>query len=655
MPEGYLTFLEAKSLQLMLFGGKGGSGKTTSAAATAVHLAGYSPDRKILVVSTDPAHSLGDSFDYPIGDKITPVPGVENLWALEIDATRLLEEFKEEHGEVIKKLADRGTYFDRDDIADFLNLSLPGLDELMAIIKVADILKSDRYDLIILDTAPTGHTIGLLALPEQMVKWIHLMDLMQEKHRYLAKQFAGRYIKDDADQFLETMTRDVERVKSLLKDSRATEFIPVTIPEPMSISETERLVATLQDYKIPVRSIIVNRLMGEQKCIFCSARREDQGRYIREIDEKFAGCNLIRMPLFPHEIRGVEALREFGDFPFGTNRLLQRVTPISTDQRRKIRENQHPKISLDQRLQFIFFGGKGGVGKTSTAAATALKMAQQYLNKRVLAFSTDPAHALSDSFACPVGDRVTPVGGVDNLYALELNAARLLDDLKREYRADIDEVFDKFLGGHIDVKFDWEVMAELIDLSPPGLDEIMALKKIMDFVEDEAYDLYVIDAAATGHLLRFLELPDLVRDWLKTLFKILIKYKGVVKLTKTAQTMVDLSKSVRKIQETLTDPEKSEFVTVAMPEAMGTLEMEDLLSSLKRLKIPCRRIVMNMVIPPTQCGFCASKGDEQQRYIQQTQARFPDYTVTEIPLFPHEIKGTENLKELSEVIYGEND
>ena len=360
------------------------------------------------------------------------------------------------------------------------------------------------------------------------------------------------------------------------------------------------------------------------------------------------------MPLFSHEIRGVEALREFGGFLFGTRRPPQGGAPIRTDQCPEMSGDQRPKISLDPRLQFIFFGGKGGVGKTSIAAATALKMAGQHPDKKVLAFSTDPAHALSDSFACAVGDMVTPVGGLDNLYALELNAARLLDDLKQEYRADIDEMFERFLGAHIDIRFDREVMTELIDLSPPGLDEMMALKKIMDFVEDEAYDLYILDTAATGHLLRFLELPDLARDWLKALFKLLIKYKGVVKLTKTAQTMVDLSKSVRKIQETLTDPERSAFVTVAIPEAMGTLEMEDLLSSLKRLHIPCRHILMNMVIPPTPCSFCASKREEQQRYIHQTEVGFPEYTVAEIPLFPHEIRGTEHLKALSEVMYGEN-
>ena len=670
----FSSLLDNENLRLIIFGGKGGSGKTTSCAATAVHFSQGYDNKRILIVSTDPAHSLGDSFDCSIGNKIIPVPSVKNIWAIEIDAAKMLEEFNAKHGTIIKKLADRGTYFDTKDINDIFSLSLPGLDEIMAIIRIADILKSGDYDLIVLDTAPTGHTINLLALPEQLVRWIQVMDLMQEKHRYLSKQFAGRYVKDDADEFLETMSKDVERVKSLLKNSQTTEFIPVTIPEPMSISETERLLKALRRFRIPVRSIIINRLMGEGECVFCSSKRREQQGFLAEMDGKFAGYNLVKMPLFPHEIRGVGSLREFAGILFGKSYHYQparRVEPVRYSECRnsgvlqafisrvepspEIPPTSSAKMSdlLEKDLQFILFGGKGGVGKTSMAAATALKMAEQHPDKKILTFSTDPAHALSDSFGCPIGNKVTLIEGSDNLYALEIDAARLLEDFKQEYRADIEEVFDKFLGGKMDIKFDREVMTELIELSPPGLDEIMALKQIMDFVDDGQFDQYILDSAATGHLLRFLELPNLVKDWLKTLFKLLLKYKGVVKLTHTAETMLELAKSVRRIQETLMDPIRTEFVMVAIPEAMGILEMERLLSALKKLKIPCQHIVINMVIPPTECSFCASKREEQQGHIQKAKVQFSDYLFTEIPLLPYEIKGIDRLNNFSKIIYKE--
>jgi len=262
-----LKFLDNPDLQFILFGGKGGSGKTTSAAATALHLSKMKPEKKILVISIDPAHSLGDSFDLIIGNKITPIAG--NIWGYEIDAEELLKKYKAEHGAIIKKMAERGTFFDQEDIESFFLMSLPGLDEVMAIIKIANILNSREYDLIILDTAPTGHTTVFLSLPEKMEKWVEVVDMMMEKHRFMAKRFTGKYVKDECDEFLESQKHDVSKVKKLLTDSKTTEFVPVTIPEPMSIYEIERLVQLLENTRIPVNSVIANRIIIEDdKCPF---------------------------------------------------------------------------------------------------------------------------------------------------------------------------------------------------------------------------------------------------------------------------------------------------------------------------------------------------------------------------------------------------
>lgn len=650
------SFLENQELQLILFGGKGGSGKTTSAAATALYRAQTNNNKNILAVSTDPAHSLGDSFGVPIGDKITTINSMGNLWGLEINAPKLLEDFKQRHEPAIKKMADRGTYFDQQDIAEFFSLSLPGLDEVMAIIEIANILKSGQHDLIILDTAPTGHTINLLALPEQMEKWIKVFDLMQEKHRYMWRHFTGKkYVKDDADEFIEMMTQDIGRVKSLLSNPKTTEFVPVTIPEPMSIFETERLLAVLKGHKISVKSIIANRVIDEGvDCPFCLSRIREKEKYIKEMEEKFALYNLLKIPLFPGEIRGIGALKEFIEILQGDNGNYHYKVgpPLQIEWQKSPGVRTRIPAPLRKDREFILFGGKGGVGKTSLAAATALWIARAEPSKKVLAFSTDPAHALSDSFGCPIGDKITPIKGEQNLFALEINAAKLLEDFKEEYREDINEIFDRFLTGGIEVTFDREVMTELISLAPPGLDEIMALDKIIELREAREFDLFILDSAATGHLIRFLELPDLIRDWLKTLFKMLLKYKGMVRLTKVAERLLKQSKNLRKIQETLTDPLRSEFIAITIPEAMGVLEMERLLSSLTKLKIPCHHIIINMVIPLTDCSFCSFKRNEQQRYVQAIRNNFAGYMVTEIPLFPHEIKNRERLTALAAVMYG---
>ena len=647
-----LKFLDNPDLQLILFGGKGGSGKTTSAAATALHLSKIKPDKKILVISIDPAHSLGDSFDLTIGNKITPIVG--NIWGYEIDANELLEKYKAEYGAIIKKIAERGMYFDEEDIENFFLMSLPGLDEVMAIIKIANILHSKEYDIIILDTAPTGHTTVFLSLPEKMEKWIEVVDMMMEKHRFIARRFTGKYVEDGCDKFLKSQKDDVNKVKKLLTDSKTTEFVPVTIPEPMSIYEIERLVQLLKNTRIPVNSIIANRIIIEDnKCYFCSVRKKEQEKYVNKIEEKFGSYNLLKMPLFPKEIWGIEDLTSYGEILFGENR--DRPYLVSTKTLSKISPLPEGgmKDLLEKNLKLIIFGGKGGVGKTSIASAAALQLDRHNKEKKVLIFSTDPAHALSDSFNQHIGNEFTLVNETENLYALELDARQILDDLREEYRGDIEEVFNKFSASGMDIKFDKEVMEELITLTPPGLEELMAMKKITELMKASDYDLFVMDSSASGHLLRFLEMPGIVMEWLKTIFRLLLKYKGVINLSKihSIENLLDLSRDVRNTQEILANSETTEFVIITIPEEMGVRETKDLSSSLCNLKIPSSHTIINMIIPLSDCDFCKAKRQEQQKYIQSIESRVDDGSIISIPLFQHDIRGKDSLNKLAEIMF----
>ena len=551
-------------------------------------------------------------------------------------------------------MAERGTFFDKEDIENFFVMSMPGLDEVMAIIKIANILNSREYAVIILDTAPTGHTSVFLSLPEKMLKWVEVADMMMGKHRYISKSFRGKYIKDECDEFLQLQKNDVGKVKKLLTDSKTTEFVPVTIPEPMSIYEIERLVLLLEKARIPVNSVIANRIITEDnKCNFCLARKKEQEKYIKEIEEKFACYNLLKMPLFPREIRGIEDLALYGEILFGknghkpylaSNNSLVKIPPLSQGGMEDL---------LDKNLKLIIFGGKGGVGKTSIASAAALQLARHSKGKKVLIFSTDPVRALSDSFDQQIGNKPCQVqDGTGNLYALELDASQMLANLKDEYRGDIAEVFDKFDSSGIDIKFDREVMEELITLAPPGLEELMALKKITELMKASDYDLFVMDSAASGHMLRFLQTPDIVREWLKTVFRLILKYKGVLNLSKihSVQSLLDLSRDVRKIQQTLANPETTEFVMITIPEEMGVREMEDLSAALRNLKIPGSHTIINMIIPLSDCNFCTIKRQEQQKYIQFIESKVNN-GITHVPLFLHEIRGKESLSELAKIMF----
>jgi len=409
------SFLNDRRLKFLLFGGKGGVGKTTTAAATALYRASRELEQRVLIVSTDPAHSLADSFDWPIGDEIKPVMELPNLFAWEMDASRQLENFKRQHGETLKTIADRGTYFDEDDINQFFDLSLPGLDELMAVIEVADIVRERQYDLLILDTAPTGHTVRLLGLPQQMEQWIRVLDLMLEKHRYMMSVF-GRYRPDETDALLERMSTDLGRLRGLLRNAEATEFVPVTIPEAMSIEETARLLESLEDLAVPVRAMVVNRVAIGSGCPFCEARRREQEPYLKEIRDRFPAQNLTFVSLMPREVQGRGALEEYAQALMDGEVQPCLSKPSSSFQALSVPrlENRRTKQGIGgtpvlAQQQLILFAGKGGVGKTTTAAATAVHLGLRDGGKRILLFSTDPAHSLSDSLEQKIGNQITPI------------------------------------------------------------------------------------------------------------------------------------------------------------------------------------------------------------------------------------------------------
>ncbi len=685
-------FCPLSSLRLILVGGKGGVGKTTVSSAIALYLAQkHAESKRIIVVSTDPAHSLADSLGMSIGDTLTPVdwqsglgdgplercadgPAVKpiNLFALELNAGRLLSAFKEKHRHVLTTLADRGTYFDQADIADFFDLSLPGMDEVMAIMEVADILNSDACDLLILDTAPTGHTLRMLSLPAQMKKWVEILDLMQKKHRFM-KTWASRknYIKDECDTFLDTLSADMDRVSRLLSDPSITRFIPVTIPEPMSIEETHRLVVALEEMNIPVKNIVVNRTAAYRDCPICSVQYADQQPSLARIDTLFSSCSRIYLPLFPSEIHGLGSLFSVADLLSGTTdipdqkpdtRDREAEVPFSStvDMTHGTSETRPPASgtrpsglpSLSPDLEFILFGGKGGVGKTTMAASAALHLARKFPDKKILIFSTDPAHSLSDAFDQTIGNTLKPIDyplddgqkqEKTNLFAMEINADALFEDFKAAFKQDISALFDQFLGKGLDIRFDREVMTELISLAPPGIDEIMALDKVMELRKANAFDLLILDTSPTGHLLRFLELPSLIRDWLNSFFRLMLKYRGVVRLAHAAEKALALSRNIRRIQQTLIDPKQTTFIAVTIPESLAVLELTRLLSAIKSSKIPCHHVIVNMMVPPGHCPFCSVRRIRQQGHLEEIQSISDTIQVVQIPLSPHPIRGMNQL------------
>lgn len=309
-----LTGLREDALKLILFGGKGGVGKTTCASSAGLYLAkeGY----KVLVISTDPAHSVSDSLGQKIGDEIKEVRGVKKLSALEVNAQIALSQFKIRYESQIKKIFDTSTYLDQEDIDAFFALPIPGIDEVMGFKVIVDLIDEAKFDKYIVDTAPTGHALRLLALPQLLDEWIKVLAKMRWKYRYMVESFSGKYNPDEGDDFLVEMKKTVKRIENLLKDKTRCEFIAVTIPEDMAILETERLLSNLSTYGIKVRQLVVNNVLESGDCNFCRERKKEQEKYINQIRKKFSNLKTIIVPLQAREVKGIESLGNFNGLLF---------------------------------------------------------------------------------------------------------------------------------------------------------------------------------------------------------------------------------------------------------------------------------------------------------------------------------------------------
>ncbi|HEX5832684.1 MAG TPA: ArsA family ATPase [Pyrinomonadaceae bacterium] len=307
------------------FGGKGGVGKTTAASATALFLLNkLKPDKSILLFSTDPAHSLSDSLGVKVGNRLVKVAERKGakLIAYEMDAALALERFREAHGKVLAEIAERGTLLDEEDINELLNLSLPGLDEVMSLFELSELDRKGAYAHIVVDTAPSGHTSRLLRLPEVFTRMVHALDRMGEKHRYMIQHFARRrVVADEVDLFLRDLTARIESVRNLLYDPRQTSFTLVTIPEAMSVRETQRYLTLLREQGVPVTDLIVNRVEQEHdQCVYCRGRVATQRPWLKEIEKSFGDLQLHYVPLMAEEVRGLDKLEKIGTQIWKRNR-----------------------------------------------------------------------------------------------------------------------------------------------------------------------------------------------------------------------------------------------------------------------------------------------------------------------------------------------
>ena len=304
--------------EYVLYGGKGGVGKTTCAAATALGRA--REDGPTLVVSTDPAHSLSDVFDAPVGPEPTRVREESDLWAVEVDPGERIGQYRGQVSAALEELEDLGISLDEGDVDDVIEAGVaPGTDEAAAMDLFLDYMDDPRFEYIVFDTAPTGHTLRLLKLPDVMSSAMGKLISVRSQVSSLADSVRSFVGTDDekgdggeepaVDVDLDELKARMERVADALRDPERTEFRAVLIPETMAVLETERLLAELDAYDVPAGRAVINKVIEdpEPTCDLCQSRHESQQKRIAEARERF-DLPVTLVPQLHGEVHGLEAV-----------------------------------------------------------------------------------------------------------------------------------------------------------------------------------------------------------------------------------------------------------------------------------------------------------------------------------------------------------
>lgn len=307
----------------------------------------------------------------------------------------------------------------------------------------------------------------------------------------------------------------------------------------------------------------------------------------------------------------------------------------------------------NRSLPFLLFGGKGGVGKTTMAAATALELAKE---SRVLLFTTDPAPSLADSLGQAVGSEPTPVAGLARLSAMQIDAGRALQEVKARYGRQILSILQQ--GTYLAD----EETEDILRLEIPGLDEVMSLKKIIDYMESAEYERYIVDTAPTGHTLRLLLLPALLDEWIKFLASLRWKYHllsrrfaGQEREEQADRFLLDMKKTVKRVRALLQDPAKTEFVVVTLAEKLALAETAHLLASLQRLHVPSHHLIVNNLFPPEASAFVAARRQVQASYLDEIRRICAGSQITEILLQASDVCGLADLQKLGQQLFCDNE
>jgi len=579
--------------KFVFFTGKGGVGKTSLACATSLSLA--DKGKKILLVSTDPASNVGQVFDTRIGNQITPIKSVPGLDAIEINPEEAAEQYRERIIAPIRDvMPEKALKSIEEQLSGACTTEIAAFDEFTGLLTNTDLIS--QYDHVVFDTAPTGHTIRLLKLPGAWTGFLEegagdasclgpLAGLEKQQERYAAA---------------------VDR----LGDGELTRLILVARPRQSAMAELARTSGELASIGIKNQQLAINGLMPDDidSDPLADALNQKDHAALAAMAPELAALPCKKFPLRSENLVGIESLR----------RLASNKSETKLDLATKSQIEVHPDLpalnSLIDDLErpgkgLIMFMGKGGVGKTTMAAALATELAAR--GHEVLLTTTDPAAHLAETlgqdFPHLTVSRIDP----------EVETARYREQVMKTKGKDLDAEGIAILEE---------------DLRSPCTEEIAVFQAFSRAIRESSKKFVVMDTAPTGHTL-------LLLDATGSYHRDIVRHSG-----SNAQKSSIVTPMMR-----LQDPEQTSIVIVTLPETTPVLEAEHLQNDLRRAGIKPWGWIVNssLAAAKTEHPLLLRRAESETAQISKVREELAErYAV--VPMKPEELVGGEKLRALFE-------
>ena len=512
---------------------------------------------------------------------------------------------------------------------------------MSALLAVHDVLRSGEYHDVIVDTAPFGHTLRLFELPEHFLRFLDFLELAASRDRILAAHFGGsaRLVGTELLAEWRSMVSD-------LKETFATDarLFLVTTPEKFSLNEALRCSAALraQSPSLEIAALVLNRAVAAaSNCRTCHKREQSTKAARTLLKREFAGRELFIGEDSGAPVVGPAGLKAFAEHVFSGKRVgWNSAAPRATE----IRLRPVPWPVLHTPLSLVV--GKGGVGKTTISAALGFR-ARSKGRFAVDICSADPAPSLDDVFQAEIGDQSQPVLGDAKFRASEMDSVSVF----REWAAGVKNMIDSSTtsersGIHVDLWFERQLFSQLLDSVPPGVDEILAVFRILELLSSPSKKV-VIDMAPTGHALDLLRTPERILAWTRLLLKTLAAHRTLAVARDAGVEVARLGQRVRELSGILKSSKDTCIYTIMLAEHLPDRETERLIKDLSRLELPSKSLFVNRVLfakDVGRCKRCQRARQWQLATLSRIGRRYRGLTVYVVRNFPAEIAGKNALR-----------